>query len=90
MRNGKSQSKNRPQEAKPIGPQGWTDNAIKPNLISVKAQQNRKGSVGIISPNTNSLVQNKLIFSGSQLTTAIAMVEQHTATKEFGFEMNEP
>jgi hypothetical protein len=57
-------------------PQGWTDNAIKPNMISVKAQQNnRKGSVGIISPNSNSLVQNKLIFSGSQLTTAIAMVE---------------
>jgi hypothetical protein len=29
--------------------------------------------MGVISPNNNSLVQNKLVFSGSQLTTAIAM-----------------
>ena len=57
---------------------GWTNNCIRPNPITTKA---RKGSVGIISPNNSSLIGNKLVFSGSQLT-AFALAEQHTATKE--------
>lgn len=44
----------------------------------------RKASMGIISPNNNnSLLDSKLVFSGSQLTTAIQKtVEQFTSTKE--------
>ena len=36
--------------------------------------------MGIISPQNGGFVQEKLAFSGSQLTSAF--VEQHTATKE--------
>ena len=44
----------------------------------------RKASLGIISPTNNTpLVENKLMFSGSQITTVMQkQVEQHTATKE--------
>jgi hypothetical protein len=39
--------------------------------------------MGIISPTNGALVHNKLVFSGSQLATAL--VEQYTATKEVGY-----
>jgi hypothetical protein len=47
-------------------PQGWTDTSL-----LAASKQNRKGSMGIISPTNGSLVHNKLVFSGSQLTTAL-------------------
>lgn len=63
---------------------GWMGNSIKQNPLSVRAQQNRKGSVGVImSPNNNLLVQNKLVFSGSQLTTAMGTInDPQITTKE--------